>query len=95
MAFVRLSIMKPNRGQAERVETMLRELAETVAKNPGCIQSMLLAADDGTGELGRIAVYESAEAANDSANNAHVMALRSELHLIVEPGHVERSFETL
>jgi len=95
MAFVRISIMRPARGQAERVESLLRDLADTVSRTPGCLQSMLLSADDGTGELGRIAVYENEEAANEAANSTHVMALRSELHLIVEPGQVERSFDTL
>jgi quinol monooxygenase YgiN len=95
MAFVRLSIMKPARGQAERVESILRDLDATVSKTQGCLQSMLLSADDGTGELGRITIYENEEAANEAANLAHVMALRSELHRIVEPGHVERSFDTV
>ena len=94
MAYVRISIVRTMRGQSERVETLMRQLAESVAKHEGCTQSMLLQSDDGTGELARVAVYTDAQASAATANDAHIMALRSELHLVIEPGHVERSFES-
>ena len=93
MAYVRISIVRPMRGQSERVETLMRQLAESVAKHEGCTQSMLLQSDD-AGELARVAVYTDAQASAATANDAHIMALRSELHLVIEPGHVERSFES-
>jgi len=95
MAYVRLSIVKPIRGQEAHVERLLRELADTVRAMPGCLQSMTMRADDGSGELARVAIYESERAAAEAANSSHVMALRSELHLNVEAGHVERSFDEI
>lgn len=95
MAYVRLSIVKPSRGQEARVEQLIRQLADAVRTSPGCLQSMVMKADDGSGEFARVAIYESARAGADAANNAHVMALRSELHLVVEPGHQERSFDEI
>jgi quinol monooxygenase YgiN len=95
MAYVRLSIVKASRGQEARVNDLMKQLADTVRALPGCKESMLLKSDDGTGEVARIAIYDDPRAAADAANSAHVMSLRSELHLHVEPGHVERSFDTL
>ncbi|MGD9935171.1 MAG: hypothetical protein AB7T37_15860 [Dehalococcoidia bacterium] len=94
MAYVRISIVRPHRGQAERAEKLMRDLADSVAKHEGCTQSLFLKADDGTGEMARIAVYTDVHASAVTANDAHIMAIRSELHLVIEPGHIERSFES-
>jgi hypothetical protein len=95
MAYVRISIVKASRGNADRVEKLVRDLAGNASRQPGCQQSLVLRADDGSGELGRIAIYDSERSAANAANDAHHMALRSELHLAIEPGHIERSFETV
>jgi quinol monooxygenase YgiN len=95
MAYVRLSIARPVRGQAERVEKLMRELADSASRSQGCLASYLLRARDDSGEIGRVAIYEDEAAADATANDAHIMALRSELHLHIEPGHVERSFVTI
>jgi hypothetical protein len=47
---------------------------------------------DSSGEIARIAVYESEQIAESAANSTSFMALRSEIHLIAEPGHTERAF---
>ena len=94
MAYVRISIVRPHRGQSERVEKLMRDLADSVGKHEGCTQSLFLKADDGTGEMARIAIYTDAHSSAATANDAHIMAIRSELHLIIEPGHIERSFDT-
>lgn len=94
MAYVRISIVRPLRSQADRAEKLMRDLAASVGTHEGCTQSLFLKADDGTGEMARIAIYTDAHASAATANDAHIMAIRSELHLCVEPGHIERSFET-
>ena len=73
----------------------MREIAASVASRPGCEQSLVLKPDDSSGELVRIAVYSDEQSATQAANDSHVMALRSELHLAIEPGHAERSFRSL
>ncbi len=95
MAYVRLSIAQPVRGQAERVERIMRELADAAGKSTGCSASYVLKSRDDSGEIARIAIYDDDTAADSAANDDHIMALRSELHLHIEPGHTERSFTTL
>lgn len=52
----------------------------------------MLKPHDNSGEVARIAVYESEHAAEAAANQNSFMALRSEIHLASEPGHTERAF---
>lgn len=93
MPYIRLSTGKPRRNEAARVEKIMRELAERAKKNPDCIESYVMKSDDG--EYARIAIYRDAASADRAANDDSVMALRSELHIAVEPGHLERAFETI
>lgn len=95
MPYIRLSIAKPRRGQEARLEELMRKLDDIIRHQPGCLSSYLLRPHDDSGEIARIAIYESEDAAESTANNQTVMALRSEIHLACEPGHVERAFFTL
>lgn len=95
MPYVRISTVKPNAGREQHVEKLMRDIAESVAATPGCRESTVLKSDDSSGEIVRITIYDDDRAAAQTANDAHVMALRSELHLAVEAGHSERSYHTL
>ncbi len=95
MPYIRLSIARPRRGQEQLLEDLMRKLATLTAAQEGCIESYLLRPHDESGELARISVYRDEHAAEQSANNQSVMALRSEMHLLMEPGHVERAFFSL
>jgi hypothetical protein len=92
MSYVRLSIVRPRRGEAERVTTLMKDLTESAKKNPACLEAYVLAAADGTGDLARIAIYKDEKDADHAAGDSHILSLRSELHLAVEPGHIERAF---
>ena len=92
MPYIRLSIAKPRRGEEVRLEELMRKLAEVVGAQPGCLASHVLKPHDDSGEIARIAIYENEEAAESVANTQSFMAIRSELHLASEPGHVERAF---
>jgi quinol monooxygenase YgiN len=95
MAYIRLSIVKPSRGQHDRAMDIMKRLAESASENEGCSASYLLHPHDESGEIARIAVYNDEQAADKSANSQRILSLRSELHLIIEPGHIERGFTTL
>ncbi len=95
MPYIRLSIMKPRRGEDARVEALLRKLDEAVAAQAGCQVTYLMRPHDDSGEIARLAIYDSEETAERAVNDTHNMALRSEIHLLVEPGHVERAFFTI
>lgn len=92
MPYIRLSIAKPLRGQEARLEELMRKLTALSAEQEGCIETFLLKPHDDSGEIARISVYRDEGVAEHAANSASFMALRSELHLVAEPGHVERAF---
>ncbi|MEP7215878.1 MAG: antibiotic biosynthesis monooxygenase [Anaerolineaceae bacterium] len=95
MPYIRLSIAKPRRGEEARVEEVMRKLSALSADQEGCRESYVLRPHDDSGEVARIAVYSDEKAAEQAANSQSFMALRSELHLIAEPGHIERAFFTI
>lgn len=92
MPYVRVSINKPTRGNEARLEELMRKLEGIIREQPGCTASYLLKPHDDSGEIARIAVYDNEDLAEAAANHQNVMAIRSEIHLISEPGHVERAF---
>jgi quinol monooxygenase YgiN len=92
MTYIRLSITKPRKGEDARLEQLMRRLTELAGEQEGCTASYLLRPHDDSGEIARIAVYANEAAAEQAANNQSVMAIRSEIHLITEPGHTERAF---
>jgi len=93
--YIRLSVMKPRPGEAQRMEDFMRKLTALVLEQEGCIESYLMKPDDDSGEIARMAIYVDERSAENSANSTPVMALRSEIHLLSEPGHVERAFFTI
>ncbi len=95
MPYIRLSIAKPRRGEEKRLEELMRKLTTLTEDQEGCMQSYLLRTSDDSGELARVAVYSDEASAERAANNQSVMALRSEMHLITEPGHQERAFVSI
>jgi len=92
VSYVRLSIMKPRRGDEARVNELLAKLNEASRGHPGFEQGLVLRPHDDSGEIARIAIYRDEASAEAVANTDRVLALRSELHLDVEPGHIERAF---
>lgn len=94
MAYVRISIVKPRHGQAARVEELMRKINDFASKAKGCREVFLLRPHDDSGEIARMAIYQDEDSAEAAASSQTVLALRSELHLLVEPGHIERAFFT-
>jgi quinol monooxygenase YgiN len=95
VTYVRLSIARPRRGEEERFESIMRRLSEITAQQPGCMASYMMKPHDDSGEIARISFYEDEEKAEHAAQSQSIMALRSELHLISDTGHVERAFFTV
>ena len=92
MHYVRTSLMTPAEGRDEEVRRLNEELSSFYQAQDGCLQSLMITAADGSGELGRISIWESEEAAEHAATHEHSMSLRSRLHLAVKRGHADRSF---
>ncbi len=92
MLYIRISLMMPEAGKRDEVRRLNQEISAFNRTRKGCRESLAISAADNSGELGRVSVWESKEAAEGAANQQHHMSLRSQLHLAVKPGHAERSF---
>ena len=95
MAYIRISIAKPRQGQEERFEALMRRLTEVTKQQPGCVESYLLHPHDDSGELARVSIYDNEASAGAAAQSDTIMALRSEMHILSEPGHTERAFHSI
>lgn len=92
MSYIRLSIARPRRGEEARLEDLMRKLNDLSKDQDGCIESFILKPNDDSSEIARIVVYRDEHVAEAAANSQSFMAIRSEIHLLSEPGHVERAF---
>lgn len=92
MAYIRLSVVKPRPGHEERAAELLKELSAATANTPGWQANYVLRPHDDSGELARISIYDDEASAAREAATPSVLSLRSELHLVIEPGHRERAF---
>lgn len=92
MPYIRLSVCRPRRGEEQNLEEMMRKLADLSREQEGCLETFVLRPHDDSGEIARIAIYRDEASAEHAANTETFMALRSEIHLASEPGHVERAF---
>lgn len=95
MPYVRLSIARPRRGDEARLTEIMQQLANEATAHPGCLQSYVMRPHDQSGEIARLAIYADESAAEATAASQHMLALRSQMHLLSEPGHVERAFFTV
>ena len=95
MAFVRVSILTPVAGQDAEVSRLLDELVRLYNGRPGFLSAWKLSSDQhaGVSRFGRISVWESEEAANQTASDQRDMALQSQLKALAQSGtHEEYSF---
>ena len=92
MQYIRVSIMKPKDGRGPEVAEINEQLAAFYRQQEGCLQGYSMRAADGSGEMGRLSIWESDEAAEQAATTEHSLSLRSRLHLLVQTGHEQRSF---
>ncbi len=92
MAYIRLSVVKPQPGQEERALELLKALSAATASSPGWHANYILRPHDDSGELARISIYDDESSAERAASTPSVLSLRSELRLIIEPGNRERAF---
>jgi quinol monooxygenase YgiN len=95
MPYIRLSIARARRGEEARLEEIMRKLADASKSEDGCLESYVLKPHDDSGDIARISIYRDQAAGTAAANSDRILALRSEMHLIVEPGHTERAFFTV
>jgi len=96
--FIRVSYMHPKAGNEDRLREILQGLSAFYRTQPGYLSGYLLepyaSATDAGKRFGRVGLWEDEHAAERAAQDAHSMALRSELARIVEEdSHRELTFE--
>ncbi len=90
MSIARQSILHPLPEEARQVEAILDELEAHYATFPGYRLGFRYRPAGNLGEIGRIAVWDSPEAANHASQDNHVVALRARLNNMLHGEHIER-----
>jgi quinol monooxygenase YgiN len=93
MPYMRLTLAQPRPERRAEVLKHYEELVAYVLTLPGCIGGYVLESKDQSGEVGRISIWESADAAHQAAHDPHTMALHAELHFDVQGSLWDRSFD--
>jgi quinol monooxygenase YgiN len=92
MTYIRLSVVKPRPGHEEGTVELLKALSAATANSLGWQANYVLRSHDDSGDIARISIYDDESSAEREASTPSVLSLRSELLLIIEPGHRERGF---
>lgn len=79
MPIVRISIAKPRPENRDEVRQYFEDLVESTSHLPGFMTGYVLESSASSGEVGRVTIWESQDAANRAAHNARVMAIHSRL----------------
>ncbi len=91
--YVRLSLMKPKDGMRDEVLEMHRQLVAWLPSQPGFVRGYLIISGDPQDRVGHLDVWRSEQDADHAAQTDHVLAVRSELLLLVEKeSHAEHSY---
>jgi quinol monooxygenase YgiN len=93
MPYIRLTLVHPRPERRAEVRRHYEELIAYVRTLPGCLAGYVIEPHDESGEVGRISIWESAEAAHHAANDPHALALHAELHFDVQGSLWDRSFD--
>lgn len=94
MSYIRLSLMKPQPGNEERVHHLLDDLVLLHESQPGYTVGYRIQREGGSGLTGRLAVWESSADAAHAAQGKEDFAIRAELTTLIETGsHEEHAYE--
>ena len=96
MSYLRISLMQPRQESGQELRRMHEDLLHHFTTLPGFINGYLMSTSDGTGRVGRVTVWESADHADQAAQDHHVLVVRSEMHRHIQDeadGRLEQGFE--
>ena len=96
MTVVRISIMRTSSDVARTaankrtdVERFLDELEDHLSVQQGYIMGFRFSGQDDDSQVGRVSLWRSHEDADRAATQEHTVAVRSQIHLLIDPGHLE------
>ncbi len=86
----RLSIAKALPGRKAEVIRGYQTLDEALRRHKGYVASCIFTASDDPNEVGRLSLWSTAAEADLAARDNHIVVLRSQIHVALQPGHVEK-----
>lgn len=91
--YVRLSLMQPKPGAQERVLKHQQDIVNWLPGKPGYIAGYVIVGGDPQGRVGHVGIWRSEQDADQAAQSDRVLAIRSELLLLIEEDpHAEHSY---
>ena len=69
------------------------DLEEHLSSLPGYIMGFRFSGHDDENEVGRVALWRTHQDADHAATIDHTIALRSDIHRLIDPGHMETLVE--
>jgi len=92
--YVRLSLVQPKAGHEQQVLQMEADLIKYLAGRPGYLHGYQITGGDSiAGRIGRLTLWRSDHDADHAAQTDHVLAVRSELLMLIEDEeHIEDSW---
>lgn len=93
MPYIRISLMTPKDGAEREVAAIMDDLLAFYAMQRGYLAGFKLLSADEDEQIGRVTIWTDEDAADATAQMAHVLAKRSELVRLIEAdSHAERSY---
>jgi hypothetical protein len=86
----RLSIAKALPGRRAEVVRGYQALDTALRGYDGYIASCIFTDPDDPNEVGRLSLWRGAAEADRAARDNHIVALRSQIHVALQPGHTEK-----
>ena len=90
MTWLRLTLVTPLPGQVAEVRRQLDDLENALAKEQGYLLGGVFTSVEASQETGRFSLWRSEEEADRAATLPQVLAIRSQIHALIHPGHIER-----
>ena len=80
-------------GKRDEAVRLYQELDETLRSHDGYVASCVFTDPANPLQVGRFSFWRDLDAIDRAAGTAHVIALRSRIHLLLQPGHTESVIE--
>ena len=86
----RFSLVKAEGDRKDEVVQLYQQLDEIHRTADGYVASCIFVNPSDPREVGRLALWRSHADADRAATPVHVVALRSQIHEAIQPGHTEK-----
>ena len=89
----RLSIGKAVPGRRQEIIRLYQALDEALRRYDGYIASCIFTDPEDPNEVGRLSLWRSLAEADRPTRDNHIVALRSQIHVLLQAGHTEKIVE--